>query len=304
VLLGGVLATTLAYRFLSTSKEALTARIGQEDGLTGRLSALSNGIGGIVMSVAFILGGNVEGENRVGRVLGWTGVLTLIFLGLGAWRDEGVFAGNIEAPIAPAHPLTEVRRLLAHRPFRLAVVMWLLINFTPSLLTPLLFHFTRDLHGGADDYGWFMGIFFLGIAPMSFAYAWLAKRARFKTLLVWGIAVMVPQMVPILFLHSVSQTLWLAPLLSLTGGVATCAGYELLLRTCPEGLEGSGMMLADTAFWIGWKLGDVLGASLYDRGGIAPTVWATTAVYAGALVVAMLIPRASLEAKQAASARA
>jgi predicted MFS family arabinose efflux permease len=295
--LAGVFAITLAYRFLTTSKEALTARVGRLDGLTDRLSALSNGVGGLVIGVSFIIGGNVEGESRIGGVLAASAALTAVFLLLGAWRVRAVFAGDVEAPVARAKPWSEARRLLSHRPFRLAVVIWLITQFTPTLLTPLLFHFTRDLHGGADDYGLFMGIFFLGFAPLSLLYGLLAKRVRFKTLLVVGLVLIVPQMLPLLFLDSAAHTVMIAPVLSALGVIATCAGYDLLLRTCPSGLEGTGMMLADTAFWVSWKLGDVVGAWLYDRGGFAPTIWLTTAVYALALFVGLRIPREAVEGK-------
>jgi hypothetical protein len=289
----GSLVLTAAYRFLGAAQFALQARIGQEDGMTGRLSALANLVGCALFGVAYILGGNNDaGDAGFASALAIGAGLTFLFVPLGAWRAKGVFTGGVDAPAQPAEPLRELGRLVRHRPFLLAVVLWLIFQFTPTLLTPLLFHFTRDLHAGADRYGMFMGIFFLSFVPISIVYALLCRVLSLRTILWWGAAALVPQTLPLLFLRDAEQAQWLAPLLALSGGFAQCAIYDLLLRACPKGLEGTGMMLADTAFWVSWKLGDVFGSWLYDRGGIAPTVWASTIVYACAFLVLPFIPRA------------
>jgi hypothetical protein len=293
LLVVGVFALTAAYRFLGAAQFALQARIGQEDGMTGRLSALANLVASALFGVAYILGGsNDTGGEGVAGVLAIGAGLTFLFVPLGAWRAKGVFTGDVDAPVQPAEPVRELGRLVRHRPFLLAVVLWLIFQFTPTLLTPLLFHFTRDLHAGADRYGMFMGIFFLSFVPVTLLYALLCRVQSLRTILWWSAALLVPQTIPLLFLRDAHQALWLAPLLALSGGFVQCAIYDLLLRACPKGLEGTGLMLADTAFWVSWKLGDVFGSWLYDRGGIAPTVWASTAVYACAFLVLPFIPRA------------
>ena len=55
-----------------------------------------------------------------------------------------------------------------------------------------------------------------------------------KTLLFWGTVVAVPQMVPLLFIHSVTGALIAAAPIGLMGGVATAAYLDLIIRSCPR----------------------------------------------------------------------
>ena len=81
-----------------------------------------------------------------------------------------------------------------------------------------------------------------------------------------------------------------AALMGVMGAVGTAAYYDLLIRACPKGLEGTLMMIAVTGFWIFGKWGDVLGSWLYDHWKYLPCVVATTVVYALILVVLLFLP--------------
>jgi hypothetical protein len=110
--------------------------------------------------------------------------------------------------------------------------------------------------------------------------------------LFWGTVVAVPQLVPLLFLKSVPAALIAAVPSGLMGGVATAAYLDLIIRSCPPGLQGTTMMMSATLLAISIRFGDVLGTHLYDRyGGFTVCVIATTAVYAMILPVLLLIPR-------------
>jgi predicted MFS family arabinose efflux permease len=95
----------------------------------------------------------------------------------------------------------------------------------------------------------------------------------------------------LLFLHSPNQALFLAVPIGLSGGVATAAYIDLLMRSCPKGLEGTGMMLADTGFFIALRFGDLFGAWLYKKGGFALAAWITIGVYALILPMLLLVPK-------------
>ena len=78
----------------------------------------------------------------------------------------------------------------------------------------------------------------------------------------------------------------------LMGGVATAAYLDLIIRSCPSGLQGTTMMMSATLLSISIRFGDVLGTHLYDRyGGFTVCVIATTVVYALILPVILLVPQ-------------
>jgi hypothetical protein len=123
-------------------------------------------------------------------------------------------------------------------------------------------------------------------------FGFLCQKLPLKTLLLWGTVVAVPQMVPLLFIHSVSSALIAAVPIGLMGGVATAAYLDLLIRSCPRGLQGTTLMMAGSLYWIATRFGNVLGTNLYDYyGGFAACVIAITVVYALILPTLLLVPK-------------
>jgi hypothetical protein len=111
-------------------------------------------------------------------------------------------------------------------------------------------------------------------------------------LLFWGTVVAIPQMVPLLFIHSVTGALIAAAPTGLMGGVATAAYLDLIIRSCPRGLQGTMLMMSAALYAIVQGLGNVLGTSLYDHfGGFAVCVIAITVVYALILPILLLVPK-------------
>ena len=109
----------------------------------------------------------------------------------------------------------------------------------------------------------------------------LCQRFPLRTLLWWGTVVAVPQLIPLLFISSVTGALIAAVPIGLMGGVATAAYMDLIIRSCPLGLQGTTLMLAATVSVISVRFGDVLGTALYDRyGNFFICVIAVTVVYA------------------------
>ena len=49
------------------------------------------------------------------------------------------------------------------------------------------------------------------------------------------------------------------------GGIATAAYLDLIIRSCPQGLQGTMLMLAGSVSFIAIRFGDVLGTLLYDH---------------------------------------
>jgi hypothetical protein len=76
------------------------------------------------------------------------------------------------------------------------------------------------------------------------------------------------------------------------GGVATAAYLDLIIRSCPPGLQGTTLMMSSGLYFIMTRFGDVLGTNLYDYyGGFSVCVIAITIVYALILPALLLVPR-------------
>jgi len=90
----------------------------------------------------------------------------------------------------------------------------------------------------------------------------------------------------------VAGSLVVAGAAGLMGGVATAAYLDLLIRSCPKGLEGTIIMASNALYYLVTRLGDILGTYLYDRfHGFGVCVIAITAVYAMILPALWLVPK-------------
>jgi predicted MFS family arabinose efflux permease len=119
----------------------------------------------------------------------------------------------------------------------------------------------------------------------------LCRRYTLKTLLWWGTVIAIPQMVPLLFIHSTTGALIAAVPIGLMGGIATGAYLDLIIRSCPPGLQGTTLMLSNSLYYAATRFGDLLGTHLYDRyGGFEVCVLAITLVYALILPTLLLVP--------------
>jgi hypothetical protein len=106
-------------------------------------------------------------------------------------------------------------------------------------------------------------------------------------------------MVPLYFIHSVDQAMWAAAVIGLTGGVASAAYMDLLMRSAPKALQGTIMMTAGSLYWVAIRFGDVLGTRLYEQaGGFGACVIAITVVYALIVPVLMTVPRSLIATRE------
>ena len=189
------------------------------------------------------------------------------------------------------HPMADLKRLVRHWPIYPAMLIWLLWNFAPGSATPLQYHLQNNLHASDTQWGQWNAIFAASFIPTFIVYGILCRRFALKTLLWWGTVIAVPQMVPLLFIHSVMGALIAAVPIGLMGGIATGAYLDLIMRSCPRGLQGTTLMLAGGLYFIVSRFGDVLGTNLYDHfGGFTVCVIAITMVYALMLPAILLVP--------------
>ena len=291
----GMFLAMLFFRFISAAYQGLMALVGQEKLMSGRLSVLWNIVGSIPYVAAALASGYISDHlNPESTFLLAAGFAACIGL-LGFWKPRSVFSHAYDKPQAKVTNLAgDVKRLLRHRAVYPAVLIMLLWSFAPGANTPLQYYLTNKLHAPDAVYSYYNGIFVAAFIPTFLMYGFLCKKVVLKGLLWWGTIIAVPQMIPLAFIHSADLALILAVPIGLMGGIATAAYYDLAMRSCPPGLQGTLMMLVDGVYALSARGGDLLGAAIYNSSpthGFLYCVIATTAVYALILPLILLVPK-------------
>jgi MFS family permease len=291
----GMFLVMFFWRFVSAGQWALLALVGQEKLMSGRLSALWN----IMSSVPYIVGALASGwiaEHLPPRQTFILMVaLSLLMFLFAFWKPKAVFGHAYDKPQAKGSDLVgDIKRLLKHRAVYPAVLIMFMFQFAPGSNTPLQFYLTNKLHASDAVYTDYYAIFAVAFIPMFFLYGWLCKKVSLSALLWIGTIITIPQLMPLAFVNSASQALWLALPIGMMGGIAAGAYYDLAMRSCPPGLQGTLMMMVDGMYLLSYRGGDLLGAQIYASSpahGFLYCALATTAVYALILPVILLIPK-------------
>jgi hypothetical protein len=185
----------------------------------------------------------------------------------------------------------DFKRLLRHQPIYPALLIWLLWSFAPGSTTPLQYYLQNTLKAPDAQWGQWNAIFSASFIPTFLLFGLFCQRYSLKTLLLWGTIAAIPQMVPLLFIHTVSQALVAAIPIGLLGGFATAAYLDLIIRSSPHGLQGTVLMMSSGLYFVAVRFGDVWGTNLYSyHGGFTTCVIAITFVYALILPTLLLVP--------------
>jgi hypothetical protein len=297
-LLAADVLLTASFLFVASAQNGLTSMLGQQHAMTGQISAVWNIFLSIPTVGALLIGGALsdllDGKNadQAARILFLVGAAIMgTVAAYATWKPGNIFDDNCIEYAADGHPLADLKRLLRHWPIYPALLIWLLWNFAPGSATPLQYHLQNTLHATDAQWGQWNAIYAASFIPTFIVFGLLCRRLPLKTLLFWGTVVAVPQMVPLLFIDSVTGALIAALPIGLMGGVATGAYLDLIIRSCPPGLQGTTLMMAGSLFFAVTRFGDVLGTTLYDHyGGFAVCVIAITIVYALILPTLRLVP--------------
>jgi MFS family permease len=291
----GMLLVMFLFRFVMAGYQGLMALIGQEELMSGRLSALWL----IVSSLPYIAGafasGWVADHLRPKEIFLLMAALCLALALLSLWKPKAVFEHAYDKPLAKRSDLWgDIKRLLRHRAAFLAVLIMFLFQFAPGSNTPLQYYLTNTLHASDSVYGFYYAIFLSAFIPVFVLYGYLCRYVSLEKLLWWGTIITVPQMVPLVFIHSGTEAMWWALPIGMMGGIAAGAYYDLSIRACPPGLQGTLMMMVDGVYYLSYRGGDVLGSWIYASSpahGFLYCVIATSTVYALILPLLLLIPR-------------
>jgi MFS family permease len=298
-LLVAVVLLTTSFLFVTSAQNGLTSTIGQQHVMSGQVSAVWSIFASVPTVGALLIGGTLSGvlEERnveeATRILFLIGATIMALLAIYAvWRPASVY-DNVRNEHGPATlPLDDVKRLMRHWPIYPALLIWLLWNFAPGSATPLQYYLQNILQAEDAQWGQWNAIFGISFIPTFMLFGLLCQNFPLKTLLLWGTVAAIPQMVPLLFIHSVTGALITAVPIGLMGGVATASYLDLIIRSCPIGLQGTTLMMSSALYFIASRFGDVLGTLLYDYyGGFGVCVIAITVVYALVLPTLLLVPK-------------
>ena len=143
----------------------------------------------------------------------------------------------------------------------------------------------------SELYGLFVAFQWLFFIPSALLYGPLCKRFSLGSLLWWGTLIAILQGPIMFFARSPASAIAVAVLYGLFGGFPTAAYVDLIMRSCPKGLEGTGMMLSvTTAYALSTNFGNLLGSWIYGRSGFASAVIITTLATAAIVPVLRLVP--------------
>jgi predicted MFS family arabinose efflux permease len=211
---------------------------------------------------------------------------------LGTLGPRWLFAETPTPESEPHSFFADISRLVRHWPVYPPLLMLILWDFGPAIGTALQYHLANELHATDAQVGAFYALFFGFNVPTMLLYGWLCQRVRLSRLLVLGTILAICQMLPLLLVRTANGALVAAVVMGLLGGLASGAYVDLAIRSCPERLQGTMMMLVVTVYWIAVRFGDLWGTDLYEHGGgFLTAIWASTAVYALILPLLLLAPR-------------
>ncbi len=288
VLFWGMLLLIFAFRFISAAYQGLLALVGQEHGMSGRLSAVYN-TGSFICYVVGALASGYATEQLTPRGIFLAGAgLTLLIALVGCWRPRAIFERLYSRPQARhADLLTDLRLLVRHRAAYPAVLTLFLANIAPGTSTALQFYLSDELHAPDAVFANFTALNMAAYIPAFLVYGYLCRHFTLNRLLWWGTLVAIPAAVPLLFAHDIPSVLLSAIPTGLTCGLAQAAYMDLAMRSCPAGQQGTLMMLVIALWSFALRGSDLLGAWLY---GAFPGQGFAYCVLCACLSTALILP--------------
>jgi len=289
-LLYAILVAGVAYLVVLAGAQALMAGVAQAHLMTGRLAVVSGVATYVPAVISAFLGGWLVAHVPPRGAFIAAAVVTAVIAAQAFWRLGAVIAFD-ETAVRTESSLAAISRLARYRPIWPATVVFLLWNFGPGWGTPMFYHLTETVKVSSELYGLFVAFQWLFFIPSALLYGPLCKRFSLGSLLWWGTLIAILQGPIMFFARSPASAIAVAVLYGLFGGFPTAAYVDLIMRSCPKGLEGTGMMLSvTTAYALSTNFGNLLGSWIYGRSGFASAVIITTLATAAIVPVLRLVP--------------
>ena len=283
-LLWAVMIASVAYTIIAAAAQGLMTAVAQTNLMTGMLSVVF-GFGIFVpLVLSALLGGwLVEHVSAHGTFI-LAGCATAAIIAQAFWRLDGVTESARTTSRKPETGLAAITRLAAHRPLWPAALIWFLWNFSPGWQTPMFYHLTQTVKISSQLFGTFTAVQWGSFLPSTVLYAVVCRRQPLRQLLRWGTLVAIIQGPIMFFANGPVSAIAVAVGFGMLGGFATAAYWDLIMRSCPQGLEGTGVMLSGAALALATNSGNLLGSWIFAQGGFALAVIVTT------LATALIVP--------------
>ncbi|MGH7778941.1 MAG: MFS transporter [Candidatus Binataceae bacterium] len=283
-LLAVLLLDGVAYMMITASTQALMTGVAQAHSMTGRLSVVFLFGYFVPAVIAALLGGWLVANVSERGTLVIAACVTIVIALQAFWRLDAVEAFDRFEDSSREGGFAAIARLIAHPPIWPAALIYFLWNFGPGWGTPMFYHLTETVKISSKLFGTFTAVQWAFFLPTTILYGVVCRRVPLSRLLWWGTIVAIAQGPIMFFAQSAASAMVVAVLYGLFGGFATAAYMDLVMRSCPKGLEGTGVMLATSAFAIASSSGNLLGSWIYATGGFASAVIITT------LATALIVP--------------
>jgi MFS family permease len=294
-LFAGVLFLMVSFRFVSAAFQGLLALVGQEQLISGRLSALWNIFSYTPWVAGAVASGYVTEHLPPRQIFLLVALLSALIGVLGLLKPRAVFNHAYDQPQAKGLDLAgDIKRLAKHRAIYPAILIMFLFQFAPGASTPLQYFLTEKLHASDEVFANHTAISLAAFVPMFIVYGYLCKRVALNKLLWWSTVIAIAQPIPYAFIHSPNSALLMAVPIGLMGGLAQAAYSDLAMRACPAGLQGTMMMMVAGVWVLSFRGSDLLGSWLYGTypvHGFLYCVLTTMVVYALILPTIPFIPK-------------
>ena len=284
-----VLASS-AFQMASTSLQASMTIAGKRRLMTGRLSGVTYAALVVPQVVTALAGGWLASHVSPRATFAIVAVVSCAIL-YEAFRPTLQIA---EAPVRSSlrETLQTAGAMLRERSLRIVIVILFFTSFSPGWVTPLFYFFTSHLKMTSEAFGVYVAVLFGMEAVGAVLYAWLCKRMTLEELL-WYVTIINVASTPLPYwVHTVSQAMIVSAIAGFAFGMANATYFDLLMRSCPKDLEGTGRMLGSSAFFIAQFGADLLGSALYERNGFGLCMILSTLATVLVFPMLLALPRA------------
>jgi len=289
----GLLIVSASLELIRAAYQAMMRNVAEMRLMSGRMSTTYQFLHNGVPMLGLFAGGWISDNVAWRNLLVAAGLVYLAFALFGLWRPAEVFDGLPTSGHASFAKLgADLKLLFRHRAVWLAALIWGVWAFSPGANTPLQYYWVDTLKLSKTSYGIYGGLFTGLSVPTILLFGLLCKRFSLWRLTWIATLVGIPQMLPLMFIHTEVQGYVAGSAMALAGGLGNAAFWGIVLRACPKELAGTGMLLAISLGYTGYQGSDVLGGWLYGRWGFAGCAWTTTAVYLLLIPLVFALPRA------------
>ena len=299
-LLGLVLLAGISYLVIGAGGNAMATGVAQGNAMSGRLSVVALVGSFVPATIAAVAGGWLVASVSPAIAFVSAAGVTLLIAAQAFWKLDAVTAFEV----TEEHPrdrrgLEGIARLIRHRPIWPATAIFFLWNFSPGWQTPMFYHLTQTVKISAEAYGYFVALQAICYLPTTLLYAPMCKRFTLRTLLLVSTLSGVVQGVAMLGVRSETSALVAGALAGLLGGFPTAAYIDLIIRSCPKGLEGTGITLAtSTAIAVSVNSGNLFGSWVYAHGGFNSAIVVSILATVAILPILPLVPRNVTESRE------